>query len=150
MTTTHGWAKAALLGALTILTAACHDSVSGFESTGGGYYVLQTVDGADLPFVASQSGRDLLRLDDGQIGLFANGTYEDDLIYDVVTDGALKQRIDVIQGSWTVDAGGVVTFTETTPTKGATYTGAAVGTQLTLTVSKDGWPDGQHVLVYGR
>jgi hypothetical protein len=131
-----------------LLTAACRESIS-IESTGSGYYTLQTVDGAELPFVASQTGTDFVRLDDGQLALRSDGSYEEDLIYDVARDGTLTQRVDVARGTWTGGTDGTVTFTEVTPTQ-RTYSAAAFGAQLTLSESPDGWPAGPHVLVYSR
>jgi hypothetical protein len=98
-----------LLGLLVPL-AACGESGTGSEPGIHGTYALRTINGSSLPFLLHEDEDERVLVTRGAIVLRTNGTFTDELHYDVtIADGSTGPYGDVLSGTFQ-ESSGVLSF----------------------------------------
>jgi hypothetical protein len=91
---------AAVLG---MSLAACSDS-TGPDNTAeaAGVYLLQTIDGQNLPVIVDQQGQDMAEVTAGTVTLDTDLSFDDVTELRITEGGVVTTESDVVAGTWTM------------------------------------------------
>jgi hypothetical protein len=129
-----------LLIFIGVLTMACGDSPTEVQASVAGTWELSTVNGANLPYVITQSGADKIELTADVITATSTGSFTQQTTIKTTQNSQVTTQTLPDAGSYVMN-GTAVTFTFNSD--GSSGTGSLSGDTMTVT-------DGGFALVYKR